>query len=159
MFYVLKVWPRSYLSVVVFQNKLSNVIVGSFIIHLTEQTTSYFVNHHFQKMALCMISPMGKLGPWWNGKFLQKILHLILHSLIVRISKWGQHFIILWSQLLKDCFVKCTSQVGICKLDIGLQHRSGRGKHQYHHQHDQNCHHHHHDQHNLYCLINIVVAN
>ena len=89
MCYVLKVWPRSYLSVVVFQNKLSNVISGSFIIHLTEQTTSYFVIHHFKKMAFCMISAMGKLGPWWNGKFLEKFLHLILHSLIVieRISK------------------------------------------------------------------------
>ena len=89
LYYVPKVGQGGYLSVVVFQNKLSNVISGSFIIHLTEQTFSYFVNHHFQKMALCMISAMGKLGPWWNGKFLQKFLHLILHSLIVieRISK------------------------------------------------------------------------
>ena len=83
MYYVPKVGPRSYLSVVVFQNKLSNVISGSFIIHQTEQTTSYFVIHPFQKMALCMISAMGKLGSWWNENFLQKSLHLIYHSLIV----------------------------------------------------------------------------
>ena len=74
-----KVGPRSYLSVVICQNKLSNVISGSFIIHQTEQTTSYFVIHPFQKMALCMISAMGKLGL------------LLYHSLIVIewISKWG----------------------------------------------------------------------
>ena len=50
---VCTMFPRSgrgvsYLSVVVFQNKLSNVISGSFINHQTEQTTSYFGIHHFK---------------------------------------------------------------------------------------------------------------
>ena len=47
-YYVPKVGQGGYLSVVVFQNKLSNVISGSFITHLTEQTT-FFVIYHFKK--------------------------------------------------------------------------------------------------------------
>ena len=77
LYYVPKVGQGDFLSVVVFQNKLSNVISGSFITHLTKQTTSYFVIHHFKKMALCRFSAMGKLGPLWNENFLQKFLHLI----------------------------------------------------------------------------------
>ena len=149
-----------FLSVVVFQNKLSNVISGSFITHLTKQTTSYFVIHHFKKMALCRFSAMGKLGPLWNENFLQKFLHLIWHSLIVieRISKWGGTLLFsevnFWKTVLSSAQL---DQVRICKLDIGLQHRSGRGEPQYHryhqHQHHLYCHHQHrhHHQHHLHC--------
>ena len=74
---------------VVFQNKLSNVISGSFIIHQTEQTTSYFVIHPFQKMALCMISAMGKLGSWCNENFLQISNGLFMFSEISSIVRRG----------------------------------------------------------------------
>ena len=155
MYYVPKVWPRSYLSVVVFQNKLSNVISGSFIIHLAEQTTSYFVIHHFKNDTLYDFSN-GQIGPMIEGKLSPKILasDLPFFDCDWMNFEMRRHFIIHWSQLLKDCFVKSAQldQVGICKLDIGLQHRSGRGEHLHQHRHRRHHQHlRHHHQHHLDC--------